>query len=405
MVPDTGVPRADIVDGADGTHMPQIDVYPAFDALYYSYFLAGLYSLYGSNRVRFTAAGFPRFTHRCLAFRISTPAGERKIFIHGSDEPALPEEGTEWCDTLGKVNLDPSLVPEQLKDRVVCLGPIFPFRVWTGGVAMAIASSNLARSNSRLRSYASDVPASYPARGTMAASALLHLKQYVKIGFQRLPLKSYSPGSSRNDYVFFSSAVWPELDPVPEYAQANRYANSARLEFLKACKAVPRLKVEGGIFMRPGYVVPGYEGFTKSKTDGHRSYIEKTKLSSVVLNAPSVKWCHSWKLGEYLALGKAIISLPIVRDLPAPLVHGVHVHYVDGSFDAMRDAIALISSDDMYRAKLERNARDYHERHLQPTAMMSRLLAADKQRRQPVSRLLNGPGTGERPAREADYAR
>lgn len=358
--------------------MTRIDVYPAFDPLYYSYFVAGLKAVHGASSVRFTTRGFPRFTHRGLAFRIETPGGERRIFIHASDDPDLPEEGLQWCHTMGKVNVDSASVPEELRSRVVCLGPIFPFRVWGGPVSLARGALNLLRANSRLRSYESDIPSSYPRLGTMPLCAVLHLKQYVKIGFQRLPLESFRPGATDPHYVFFSSAIWPEDHPVASYAEANRVANAARVEFIRALKEEPGLRLEGGIFMRSGYMVRGYEGLTHSKTDGHRQYISKTKASCVVFNAPSVKWCHSWKLGEYLALGKAIISLPIVRDLPAPLEHGVHVHYVDGSAASMREAITLISRDAAYRTSLERNAREYHDRYLAPPAMMARLLREDQ---------------------------
>jgi glycosyltransferase involved in cell wall biosynthesis len=147
---------------------------------------------------------------------------------------------------------------------------------------------------------------------------------------------------------------------------------------MKACKSIPGVTFEGELFMRPGYHAPGYEGITQPKSAGHRTYIEKTKASCVVFNTPSVHSCHSWKLGEYLALGKAIISLPIIRDLPSPLVHGVHVHYVDGTPDSMREAVMLIREDAAYRARLEANAREYHDRYLAPAVMMKRLLAIDQ---------------------------
>ena len=87
---------------------------------------------------------------------------------------------------------------------------------------------------------------------------------------------------------------------------------------------------------------------------------EKTKSSAVVFNTPAVWLCHGFKLAEYLALGKAIISTFISRELPSPLVHGRHVHYIDGSPISFREAIELILSDQGYRINLERNAYDYY---------------------------------------------
>ena len=38
-------------------------------------------------------------------------------------------------------------------------------------------------------------------------------------------------------------------------------------------------------------------------------WISKTKQSAIVFNTPAFWSCHGWKLGEYLAMGKCIISV------------------------------------------------------------------------------------------------
>ena len=60
----------------------------------------------------------------------------------------------------------------------------------------------------------------------------------------------------------------------------------------------------------------------------------------MAFNNPAVHGCLGWKLGELLAMGKAIVSLPIERTLPSPLERGVHMHVVNGSAGALDDAIA-----------------------------------------------------------------
>lgn len=367
---------ARVFTGTGQSQVTHIDVHPAFHAMYHSYFIGGLYELFGRESVRFTADDFPEFRHNCLALRVGTPAGPRKIFIHGSDEPTVPTEGLQWCDTLGKVNVDVEKLPEDARDKVISLGPTFPYRVWNGLAAVAVGARTLAAARFRL-GYQIDVPASYPAAVAVPLRGVLHLRQFTRIGFERLPLEAYSSGKSRSDYVFFNSAIWPETHEVADYGEANKASNRARLEFIRACQSLDAIQFEGGVFMRARYLVPGYEELVYSRNVTHADYITKTRASCVVFNTPSVKWCHSWKLGEYLALGKAIISLPLMRALPAPLEHGVHIHYVDGSSEQIRDALRQISSDAEYRSFLEHNAREYHERYLSPAAMMRRLLDAD----------------------------
>jgi glycosyltransferase involved in cell wall biosynthesis len=107
----------------------------------------------------------------------------------------------------------------------------------------------------------------------------------------------------------------------------------------------------------------------------YRRWLQLTRSSAVVFNTPGVYGCLGWKLGEYLALGKAIISTPIRLQLPAHLQHGTHVHVVDGSEESMRDAIQRITSDDAYRLRLEFNSRAYFDRYLNPPAAIQRFVS------------------------------
>ena len=55
-----------------------------------------------------------------------------------------------------------------------------------------------------------------------------------------------------------------------------------------------------------------------------------------------------WDLGEYLALGKAIISTPLFNDLPAPLTHGINIHFVENDVDSIKEAVSYIIANPDY---------------------------------------------------------
>jgi len=74
--------------------------------------------------------------------------------------------------------------------------------------------------------------------------------------------------------------------------------------------------------------------------------------------------------------GKAIISTPPIRALPAPLEHGTHVHFVDGSRAAIRAALERLIADGEYRQGLEENARAYYLRYLSPMQVIQRAFDA-----------------------------
>ncbi len=104
-----------------------------------------------------------------------------------------------------------------------------------------------------------------------------------------------------------------------------------------------------------------------------QNYVQKTKLSAVVFNTPAVFECHGWKLGEYLSMGKAIISTPIINELPVKLEHGKNVHIVTNA-DEMKSALNFLLSNDKYRRSLENGAREYYEQFVSPKSVIGNIL-------------------------------
>ena len=148
---------------------------------------------------------------------------------------------------------------------------------------------------------------------------------------------------------------------------------------MKAAKSLPNLHFEGGF-------APGKEDINQyndypilERKYDHEMYLEKTKKSLVAFNTPAVQGCLGWKLGEFLALGKTIISTPIDNILPSPLIHGKHLHIVDGSVASIRNSINLIRSDKKYRKMLSTNARKYFLKYLEPKIVLQRILLNAKE--------------------------
>lgn len=330
---------------------PSVTVYPAFNARYYSPYIEGLRRVLGSSALSFSSRGFPRFDQDCLAFRYRQGDAERRIYIHSNDMPELSEAALQWCDVFGKVNLDLTLVPEADSEKVFPIGPMFAIQVW-GAVqaeAMGIYTFSMVRD--------------------AGISFRDHIGNYRGQYRYRFPESQYRPVESDPGYIFYNAALW-EREPQ---------ANEVRARFVEAARSARGIRFEGGLSPRLSargshdFVGPEYEKYLSPRFTS-RQNLKKTQASVVAFNNPAYRDCHSWRLGEYLALGKAIITTPIVREVPAPLVHGSHVHYVDGSVEGVREAVEHISSDTEYRQHLERGARSYYDAHLSPQQTVTRAL-------------------------------
>ena len=303
-----------------------------FDPLYGSYWIDGLRRL-GPMRL------YP-LPAQLLPSSIAFEFGDRKFVIDAWDKSIVNEWWWRWSDVYGKVNL--SL--DTTLSNVVPMGPGFATKTW-GIVSMVSAllrSVGWGKEMSRL-----DFAGGF-------------LRQWYK----RLPLTALAPGPSDPSYIFALHQYWPTEPDV----------NELRARYMRVTKASEEIFFEGGFVCSDGDQMLREDGLLHPRIS-YRRWLQLTRRSAVVLNTPGVHGCLGWKLGEYLALGKAIISTPIRLQLPADLEHGTHIHVVDGSEDSIRDAIHRITRDDAYRLHLEFNSRAYFDRYLDPPTALERLVS------------------------------
>jgi len=333
--------------------MPKlIRIHPGYNAFYYSYYMWGLINRFGWNNIEFTRQGFPDLHHHCLCITCDIDQESKKIYISAGDGTGLNKNGLEWCDFCGKVNVDPNDSDGQYQFKIMPIGPSFGIRylAFPQFLMQSLFTFSIARKEIN--------------------NPREHFANYYRQWRYRLPLEAYKPGQSSTDYVFSAHSLWSKEHKINEW----------RSMFMEVCTSIPGIEFEGGFSKKRYKIIPGYEEFTIDKRYSHREYIQKIKNSMVVFNTPAVQDCLGWKLGEYLALGKAIITTPITRELPAPLVDGEHVHYLKNpSKKTIHEAIERISADKSYRTKLESGSHRYYKEHLEPNRVISYLIDAVKQ--------------------------
>lgn len=329
------------------THIaPTFEVHPDFSPLYHGYYLQGVLEIFGPKSFRFTRRGFPEFRECGLSFRW-LPEG-RRFYIDASDWDGYDETALEWADVYAKVNVNENRTPGRHTSRVLTIGPSFGVR-FPNGCCLLLK---------RLQFFAT--------RGGMSGrKKCRRIKEDRRRALHRPSISVYAVGDVEPDYIFHLSSVWAPEDPC----------NGARIKFIMAASSFPGIRFEGGFAPPARKDAAECDPYVIRRALPISEYLEKTKRSVVVFNTPSVLNCHGWKLPEYLALGKAIISTPLSRTLPAPLVHKKHLHIVEGDVRDLREAISKIRDDPSYRKHLEENARRYFLDWLHPKRVIEKILA------------------------------
>lgn len=326
----------------------KVYVDPMFDIQHSGFYLKALESLLGPGCLEFSNrySQGQRQNSDILSLVVESDDGKKSnVILDFGDSPNYRERLYEWADVYAKTNIREDDFPQYPKSMP--LGRGLPLRAFSPLRTLWIGISNLPRCRDRITDWRS------------------HLSTFRAMAFRALTQQQYDhPGRSENDYVHFVCTPWKN----------DAETNGLRANFMRAVKSLPGMVFEGGFSPRPDGYDPGYPDLMWKPFEPLETYMRKTLRSLVVFNNPAVKGCHSWKLAEYLSWGKAIVSTPPIRMLPAPLEDGVHILYTDGTLEDMTEKVRLLREDEELRRTIERNARAYYDEHLAADRVMASVL-------------------------------
>ena len=283
---------------------------------------------------------------------------ERKVFVDTNDDNNIDEKYYEWSDLYAKINLNPQDID---RSKVLPIGPSFGVTLWNPLHTMLYGFRNY----HKWKGDEYKVPIK------------MYIKDYMYTVVRRKPYNTYHCRCEEdNDYVFTLSTLWYSVG-------CYKTTNVHRGAYARACKDVFS-KFEGGFFYIDSPVVfkecPKYADYLKLYGDmivykriSMKEYLDKTKKSLFVFNTPSVVGCHGWKMAEYLAMGKAIISTPILNAMPGEFTKDVH--YLEASTpEEIKEAVLLLKNNPDKVKSLKENAKLYFEQYLSPEAVVTRIL-------------------------------
>ncbi len=351
----------------------KIIIDPRSSYSYGSFYVVGLVEIFGKQNISYNIKPFRRLSDlgNDMRFILDNGEGQIKYFLHLNDSYKLHDEDYEWCDVYGCVNTNFSFYPKKNYSKLIALAPSFGIRIeptliqaiWNTLLCLPSAFDGIMHGQ-EWNKYTRQ----------MECKPMRNFKHYLTRRYRawkkRLPLSSYDNTIPSDDnYVFFLSTLWYS----DEWNKNDEGVNMRRAHFIRACKSISTCEFEGGLLGDASSSNELFADVLTMQRVAFPDWIEKTKRSALVFNTPAFWDCHGWKLGEYLALGKCIVSTKLSNDLPYPLEHGVNIHFVENTEDDMREAIKYILAHPDYRHKLEHGAKAYWEKYGSPEASLKLL--------------------------------
>lgn len=348
--------------------MQKITIDPSTRLTYASFYIKGLEDIYGRTNISYSPKYFKDLNRNSeshsydhyMAFVLNEGVNILRVVIDFRDKVSVKESAYNWCDIYAKINFNKKLTENRFHKKMLSIPPGFGIKILRFRETIFLFFANLLRCD-------------FPLIVSMKIYLLDYLDQY----FNRSKIEAYYQKSeianleqhtpNQRQFVFLISTLW-------EHKNCIEGTNLLRKKFIESCKSNQQIEFEGGFFANPLH--PQYEEFKEiifSSRYSIESYIEKTKLSSFVFNTPAVHNCHGWKLGEFLAMGKAIISTPLSNELPEKLIHGKNIHFVTNDIE-LSEAIRLLTTNDDYRHHLENGAKIYYAKYIEPQSVIKFIL-------------------------------
>lgn len=170
--------------------------------------------------------------------------------------------------------------------------------------------------------------------------------------------------------ILFQCRLW---DPA-QMAERNRddaeKINNQRIELIRRLKAEFGDNFVGGLQHNNFTQRVAPDLLIDSKQMAKRlSYIDLVKNTKIVISSPGLLGSNGWKLGEYIALGKCIISERITTYLPGKFEAETHYASHTGVDSCIDRAVRLFRSQDEVETFILNTERYYHS-ELAPDILM-----------------------------------
>lgn len=287
----------------------------------------------------FTAAGDP---HAVLHVLLYQDGVEYRLAIDHSNLHVIDTASLKWCHIYGKVNLRPE---DSSIAKVVPIGPLAAIRFQPALSMLWHAAANACLARHRIKD-------------------LRRFLSGYRGSLKRPRLSDLQPATALPDYVFFASSQWKK----------EAEANEARARFIRACRAIPGIRFEGGFAPRSKGDMDAYRELEMTGRLSTGDYLEKMRRSAIAFNTPSVAGCNGWKYCELLMMGKALLTPPLVRVMPGQWEAGRHYHLCNAEGNDLPAQVSTLLQQPAYRQSLERNGREYFEKELAAEVVVQKLL-------------------------------
>ncbi len=181
----------------------------------------------------------------------------------------------------------------------------------------------------------------------------------------------HPPDPDRDPTVLFMARLWdPDEVSDPEARQQRESLNQIRADCVRAGREAFGRRFFGGLapddYSRR--VAPDCLLHSGRQTD-KRDYLSRVKEASVCVATTGLHDSIGWKMAEYVAASRAIVSEPLRCALPGSFTTGVNYAEFASAEDLVREVERLLTDRHLRGAMMQANW-DYYRSWVRPSALV-----------------------------------
>jgi hypothetical protein len=193
----------------------------------------------------------------------------------------------------------------------------------------------------------------------------------------RLPLYvdefEVAPDEPAQAKVFYRTRVYGPNDAPDSFRLGRMHeVNELRVSTVRALKSHFGERFVGGL-RHSAYAQATYPDCVHPSDSGLRGHLALSRECLINVNTAGLHDSTSWKIPEYLAGSRCIVTEPMLYEAPVPLVEGVH--YL--AFSSAAECVAAcdrILADASFARAMRAASFAYYSEHVRPDRLMWRCL-------------------------------
>jgi hypothetical protein len=302
-------------------------------------------------------------------------ATTRQVCFDLADGDRLTGKRTEWADVVFKRTLTPGTVATGPRGTVLPYGLNYSCRSGAEGRLLRYSPAGVAATLHNLRHRRSRLTLARTAWPVVGPVRLYRADRHPDVlqpGIPRLVSHfEVPPTEPARAEVLFQTRAWPEN--VAGVADHHTPANFQRAAVIRALRRRLGARFRGG-FVPTAYARQHFADCLSDQPSDPLSYLQASRRVGIMVSTEGLRGSVPYKVPEFLAGSRAIVSEAIEPRLPAPLVPGTHLESFTDPEHCADLCEQLLDAPDRVEA-LRHHAWDYYCDQVRPDALIRNRLA------------------------------